>query len=78
MANPNDDEQTEFTLMLIEVGDSKISVLKAIRDIAQLNTHEAKDVVESAPVAVLRGVSREKAVQGKTLLENAGAWATIE
>jgi len=77
MANPNDDEQTEFTLMLIEVGDSKISVLKAIREIAGVGTHEAKDIVERAPIAVLRGVSRERAVRGKTLLENAGAW-TIE
>lgn len=78
MANPNDDEQTEFTLKLIDVGDKKISVLKAIREIAGLSTPEAKDVVERAPTTVLRGVSREEARRGKALLEKAGAWATVE
>jgi large subunit ribosomal protein L7/L12 len=76
MAYP-DDEQTEFTLRLIEVGDKKISVIKAIGEINGLGRMEAKDLIERAPVDVLKRVPEAEARRGRELLEKGGAWVEI-
>ena len=76
MAYP-DDEQTEFTLRLIEVGDKKISVIKAIGEINGLGRMEAKDLIERAPVDVLKRVPEAEARRGRELLEKGGAWGEI-
>ena len=63
----------EFTVMLTGVGDKKIQVIKEIRAITNLGLKEAKDLVESAPVAVKEAVSKQEAEQIKAKLEEVGA-----
>lgn len=70
------EEQTEFDVMMKDIGSNKIAVIKAIRAITGLGLKEAKDMVESAPVAVKEGVSKEEAEDVKKQLEEAGA--TVE
>lgn len=66
--------QTEFNVMLTEAGGNKISVIKAVRGVASgLGLADAKKLVESAPVAVLEGVSKDDAEAAKAALEEAGA-----
>src|SRR5687767_6752460 len=55
------EEQTEFTVMMQAAGDKKIEVIKAIREITGLGLKEAKDLVESAPVAVKEGIAKDAA-----------------
>jgi large subunit ribosomal protein L7/L12 len=63
----------EFNVMLTGVGDKKIQVIKVVRAITGLGLKEAKDLVESAPVAVKEGCSKEEAEDLKTKLEEVGA-----
>lgn len=70
------EEQTEFNVMLTSFGESKINVIKAVREVAGLGLKEAKELVESAPKAIKEGVSKEEAAVVKEKLEAAGA--TIE
>ena len=67
------EEQTEFNVMLLEVGANKVSVIKAVREITGLGLKEAKDVVDGAPKAVKEGVSKADAETAKKKLEEAGA-----
>ena len=67
------EEQTEFTVTLTAVGDSKINVIKAVREITGLGLKEAKDLVEGAPKAVKEGVGKDEANKIKTTLEKVGA-----
>ncbi len=67
------EEQTEFNVMLIEVGANKVSVIKAVREITGLGLKEAKDVVDGAPKAVKEGASKADAEAAKKKLEEAGA-----
>ena len=67
------EEQTEFTVMLLEIGANKVSVIKAVREITGLGLKEAKDVVDGAPKAVKEGVSKADAEAAKKKLEEAGA-----
>jgi large subunit ribosomal protein L7/L12 len=67
------EEQTEFTVMLVDAGDKKINVIKEVRTITGLGLKEAKDLVEGAPKTVKEGVSKEEADKFKKLLEAAGA-----
>ena len=68
------EEKTEFDVMLAEAGGNKIAVIKAVRGIASgLGLADAKKLVESAPVAVLEGVSKDDAEAAKATLEEAGA-----
>lgn len=68
------EEQTEFNVMLTEAGGNKIAVIKAVRGIASgLGLADAKKLVESAPVAVLEGASKDDAEAAKAALEEAGA-----
>ncbi len=72
-------EQTEFDVMLNEVGAEKIKVIKAVREVnPTLGLKEAKEVVESAPAAVLQAVTKEDAERAKGILEEAGAKITIK
>ena len=67
------EEQTEFNVMLLEVGANKVSVIKAVREITGLGLKEAKDLVDGAPKAVKEGVSKADAEAAQKKLEEAGA-----
>ena len=71
------EEQTEFNVMLLEVGANKVSVIKAVREITGLGLKEAKDVVDGAPKAVKEGISKADAEAAKKKLEDAGAKAEL-
>jgi|TARA_B110000263_G_C15153792_1_gene439149 large subunit ribosomal protein L7/L12 len=77
-AAAEEEEQSEFTVVLKEIGDKKINVIKAVRSVTTLGLKEAKDLVESAPANVKEAVGKEDAEAAKTALEEAGAVATIE
>lgn len=70
------EEQTEFTVVLQEIGGKKIQVIKAVREVTSLGLKEAKDVVDSAPANVKENVSKEEAEAIKAKLEEQGA--TVE
>ena len=72
------EEQTEFDVMLTSFGDKKINVIKAVREVTSLGLKDAKELVESAPVAVKEGVSKEEADEVKTKLEDAGAQVDLK
>jgi large subunit ribosomal protein L7/L12 len=67
------EEQTEFNVILAEIGPNKINVIKEVRAITNLGLKEAKDLVEAAPKAVKEGVSKDEAAKIKAQLESAGA-----
>jgi large subunit ribosomal protein L7/L12 len=68
------EEKDSFDVMLTEVGANKISVIKVVREIVPgLGLKEAKDLVESAPAAVLSGANKDDSAKAKTKLEEAGA-----
>jgi large subunit ribosomal protein L7/L12 len=67
------EEQTEFAVILADVGANKINVIKEVRAITNLGLKEAKDLVEAAPKAVKEGVSKDEAAKIKAQLEGAGA-----
>ncbi|MFT4967023.1 MAG: large subunit ribosomal protein L7/L12 [Candidatus Deianiraeaceae bacterium] len=71
-------EQTEFTVVLEEVGASKINVIKEVRSITGLGLKEAKDLVEGAPKNLKDGISKEEAEEIKKRLEAAGAKAKLQ
>ncbi len=72
-------EQTEFTVELIDFGDKKIQVIKAVRGIVDgLGRKEAKAFVEDLPKAVKEGVSKDEANEIKAKLEEAGASCTVK
>jgi large subunit ribosomal protein L7/L12 len=73
-----EEEQTEFDVMLTDIGANKIQVIKAVRELTSLGLKEAKDVVDSAPKAVKQGVSKEEAEAAKAKLEEAGATVQIQ
>ena len=72
------EEKTEFTVTLAEVGDKKINVIKAVREVTSLGLKEAKDLVEGAPQTVKEGVSKEEAEKIKKVFEEAGAKVAIK
>ncbi len=72
------EEKDEFDVMLSSVGDKKIQVIKEVRSLTSLGLKEAKELVESAPVAVLEGVDQETANKAKEALEGAGAQAELK
>ncbi|MEJ2738451.1 MAG: 50S ribosomal protein L7/L12 [Dehalococcoidia bacterium] len=77
-AGAADEEQTDFTVFLQEIGENKISVIKAVRELTTLGLKEAKDLVESAPKPVKEGVNKEEAAAIKQKLQEAGAVAEIK
>jgi large subunit ribosomal protein L7/L12 len=72
------EEQTEFTVMLNAAGDSKVNVIKAVREVTSLGLKEAKDLVDGAPKAVKEGVSKADADAVLKKLIDAGAKAEIK
>ncbi|WP_269937582.1 50S ribosomal protein L7/L12 [Arthrobacter sp. HY1533] len=72
------EEQTEFDVILEAAGDKKIAVIKEVRAITSLGLKEAKEVVDSAPKAVLEGATKEAAEKAKEALEAAGATVTVK
>ena len=73
-----EEEQTEFDVILEAAGDKKIAVIKEVRALTSLGLKEAKDVVDSAPKAVLEGATKEAAQKAKEALEAAGATVTVK
>ena len=72
------EEKTEFTVMLTAVGDNKVNVIKAVREVTSLGLKEAKDLVDGAPKAVKEGVSKVDAEAVLKKLIDAGAKAEIK
>jgi len=77
-AAPATEEQTEFNVILTDMGANKINVIKAVRELTSLGLKESKDLVESAPKAVREGVNKDEATTIKQRLEAAGATAEIK
>lgn len=72
------EEQTSFNVVLKEVGDKKIQVIKAVRALTSLGLKEAKDLVDGAPKNVKEGVPKEEAEEALKALEEAGATGAVE
>ncbi|AJG21285.1 MULTISPECIES: 50S ribosomal protein L7/L12 [Cupriavidus] len=72
------EEQTEFNVILSEIGANKVGVIKAVREITGLGLKEAKDLVDGAPKAVKEGVDKAAAADAKKKLEEAGAKVEVK
>lgn len=72
------EEKTEFDVVLLDAGASKIGVIKVVREITALGLKEAKEMVEGAPKAIREGVSKEEAEDTKKKLEAAGAKVEVK
>jgi len=77
-AAPAAEEQTEFNVVLTEVGANKVGVIKAVREITGLGLKEAKDVVDGAPKTVKEALPKADAEAAKKKLEEAGAKAELK
>ena len=77
-AAPVAEEQTEFNVILKEVGPNKINVIKVVREITGLGLKEAKDLVEAAPKAVKEGVSKDEAAKLKDKISAEGAVVEVK
>ncbi len=71
------EEKTEFDLVLKEVGAQKIPVIKVVRELTGLGLKEAKDLVESAPTTVKKGIAKAEVDEGKKKLEEVGATVQV-
>lgn len=72
------EEQTEFNVILADVGPKKINVIKAVRQVTNLGLKEAKDLVEGAPATVLEAVSKDRANEAKQVIEAEGAKVDVK
>ena len=77
-AAPAAEEQTEFTVVLATIGDNKVNVIKAVRELTGLGLKEAKDLVDGAPKPVKEGVNKADADAAKKKLEDAGAKVEVK
>ena len=77
-AGADEEEKTEFDVVLEGFGDNKIQVIKVVRELTSLGLKEAKEVVESAPKAVIEGAKKEDAEAAKEKLEAAGAAVSLK
>jgi large subunit ribosomal protein L7/L12 len=77
-AAPAAEEQTEFTVVLTAIGDNKVNVIKAVRELTGLGLKEAKDLVDGAPKPVKEGINKADADAAKKKLEDAGGKAEIK
>jgi len=75
---PAEEEQTEFTVVLQEIGPNKINVIKAVRELTSLGLREAKELVESAPKAVRESVSKDEAAESQKKLVEVGATVILQ
>jgi large subunit ribosomal protein L7/L12 len=73
-----EEEKDEFDVVLTEAGGQKIAVIKEVRSLTSLGLKEAKDLVESAPKAVLEKVNKDEAEKAKAALEGAGATVELQ
>lgn len=73
-----EEEQTEFDVILKTVGDQKIQVIKVVRELTNLGLREAKAVVDEPPSTVLKAVSKEQAADAKKRLEEVGAGVEVK
>jgi large subunit ribosomal protein L7/L12 len=73
-----EEEKTEFNVVITEVGPKKIQVIKAVRQLTSLGLREAKEVVDGAPGPVLEAVAKEAAEDAKAQLEEAGAVVELQ
>ena len=78
VAAPAAEEQTEFNVILAEVGANKVNVIKAVRELTGLGLKEAKDLVDGAPKPVKEGVNKADAEAAKKKLEEAGAKVDVK
>ena len=72
------EEKTEFDVILTDIGDKKIQVIKAVREVTALGLKEAKDLVDSAPKAVKEAISKDEAEEVKKKFEEVGATIDIK
>lgn len=72
------EEKTEFDVVLTAIGDKKINVIKAVREVTSLGLKEAKDLVESAPTKVKEGITKDEAEEIKKKFEAAGAQVDLK
>ena len=72
------EEKSAFNCVLTAIGDKKINVIKAVREVTSLGLKEAKDLVEAAPKAIKEGVSKEEAEEIKGKFEEAGATVEVQ
>ena len=72
------EEQTEFTVMLTGIGENKVNVIKAVRELTGLGLKEAKDLVDGAPKPVKEGISKADADAAKKKLEEAGGKVEVK
>ncbi len=72
------EEPTEFNLVLTDVGDQKVQVIKAVRELTSLGLKEAKDAVEAAPFTVLEAVDKAAAEAGQKKLAESGAKSEVK
>ena len=72
------EEQTEFTVILTAIGDNKVNVIKAVRELTGLGLKEAKDLVDGAPKPVKEGVNKADSEAAKKKLEEAGGKAEVK
>ena len=77
-AAPAEEEKTEFTPVLTEVGANKIGVIKVVRELTGLGLKEAKELVDGAPKAIKENISKDEAESIKAKLEEAGAKVEIK
>ena len=77
-AAPAAEERTEFTVVLTAIGDNKVNVIKAVREITGLGLKEAKDLVDGAPKPVKEGINKADAEAAKKKLDDAGGKAEIK
>ena len=77
-AAPAAEEKTEFTVVLAAIGDNKVNVIKAVRELTGLGLKEAKDLVDGAPKPVKEGINKGDADAAKKKLEDAGAKVEIK
>ena len=73
-----EEEKVSFDVILEGAGDKKIGVIKVVRELTSLGLKEAKDLVDGAPKPVLEGVTKDKAEEAKTKLEDAGAAVAVK
>ena len=73
-----EEEQTEFTVVLQDFGANKINVIKAVRELTTLGLKEAKELVEAAPSNVKEGIGQSDADEAKEKLESAGATVAVQ
>lgn len=72
------EEKTEFDVVLTAIGDKKINVIKAVREVTSLGLKDAKDLVESAPATVKEAVAKDEAEEIKAKFEEAGAQVELK